>query len=137
MLPLIEGKAEGWKDRYLFTHIARWETGTEPNTQQHINYGVRNQQYRFVGPRGGRTAGGEKAGALYDITKDPLQKTNVISEHPEVAAEMRAAYDAFWKEARPFMVNETAPMSPTKPYHELYRKQAADGGIPEWKPPTL
>ncbi|MEQ1859230.1 MAG: arylsulfatase [Chthoniobacteraceae bacterium] len=145
LLPLIEGKADGWSDRYLFTHTARWATGTEPNTQQHLNYGVRNQRYRFVGPRGGNPKGRNAAkrpaqasqGALYDMEADPYQTKDVSAEHPEVVAKMRAAYDAFWKEARPLMVNETAEMSPTKPFHELYEKQLKAGGIPDWKAPAL
>ena len=38
---------------------------------------------------------------------------------------MRAAYDKFWGEARPLMVNETAPMSPTQPFRMDYQKQLA------------
>ena len=41
--------------------------------------------------------------------KDPGQKVNVIDDHPEVVAEMRAAYETFWKETRPLMVNESVP----------------------------
>ena len=58
-------------------------------------------------------------------------------DHPDVATSMKAAYDQYWKEARPLMVNETAPMSPTKPYHEWYREQAAAGGIPTWVAPEI
>jgi len=50
---------------------------------------------------------------------------------------MRAAYDAWWKETRPMMVNEDVPMSPVRPFHELYKKQLETTGIPEWKPPGL
>jgi len=35
------------------------------------------------------------------------------------------------------MVNETAPMSPTKPFHEWFNQQKADTGIPDWKVPEL
>ena len=59
---------------------------------------------------------------------------NVIEQFPEVVKEIRTAYDAWWKATRPMMVNETAPMSPTRPFHELYEAQLANGGIPEWKP---
>ena len=44
---------------------------------------------------------------------------------------------AVWKEARPLMVNEDVPMSPTQPYHRLHAKQLKNGGIPEWKTPQL
>jgi len=59
----------------------------------------------------------------------------VIAEHPEVAAEMKAAYDRYWEEARPLMVNEGAPMSPVRPYHEWFHEQKAREGIPEWVAP--
>jgi arylsulfatase len=143
LLPLIEGQAGGWPDRYFFTHVARWPAGSEPNEHQFVNYGVRNQRFRFVGPRGGgdqrrkQQAAPPSQGALYDLEADPLQAKNVAGEHPEIVAQMKAAYDAFWKEARPLMVNETAPMSPTKPFHELYGQQLKSGGIPDWTPPAL
>jgi arylsulfatase len=50
---------------------------------------------------------------------------------------MRTAYEQYWKEARPLMVNESAPMSPTKPYFEWFNQQKATGGIPVWKAPEL
>jgi hypothetical protein len=50
---------------------------------------------------------------------------------------MRAAYDKFWKEARPLMVNETTPMSPTQPFRVDYQKQLVGKGIPNWAPPKL
>ena len=71
------------------------------------------------------------------MMKDPAQQVNVIDLHPDVAKSMRAAYEAFWSETRPLMVNETAPMSPVKPFHELFKKQSQAGGIPDWKPPVL
>jgi arylsulfatase A-like enzyme len=143
LLPLIEGKGEGWADRFVFNHICRWPTGAEPNSFKDANFSVRNQRYRYVGPnRGGgkgQKATPTTAGApmLYDMQVDPSQTKNVIAEHPEVAAEMRAAYEQYWKEARPLMVNESAPMSPTKPYHEWFNQQKAAGGIPDWKAPEL
>lgn len=143
LLPLIEDKAGNWEDRYLFTHVARWPTGEEPNKFEFLNYGVRNQRFRFVGPRGGGNPKKKQAaakpgkGALYDIEADPYQKTDVSGDYPEVAEKMNAAYEAFWKETRPLMVNETAPMSPTRPFWELYEKQEKAGGIPDWTPPSL
>ena len=68
---------------------------------------------------------------------DPGQKTNVIDKHPEVVKAMRTSYDEWWKKTRPLMVNETAPMSPTRPFHVLHAKQLKAGGIPMWKSPKL
>jgi len=126
LLPLIESSAAAWPDRYLFTHQGRWRTGANPDDHQWRGFAVRNQRFRFVSNN-----------ALYDMEKDPGQTTNVIDEHPEVVAQMRAVYDAWWKKTRPLMVNEGVPMSPTRPFHELYNKQMETTGIPEWKPPAL
>ena len=75
--------------------------------------------------------------ALFDMEKDPGQTTNVIDQYPEIVEKMRAAYDTWWKDTRPLMVNENVPMSPTRPFHELYKKQSETTGIPAWQPPPL
>ena len=145
LLPLLQGSADNWSDRYIFTHVARWPTGVDPDTHKWINYGVRNQKYRFVGPRGGqgnpkrnkKAQAAPSNEALYDMEADPMQTKNIIQEKPEVARAMKAAYEAFWNESRPLLVNEKAPMSPTQPYHEWYEEQMKAGGIPDWVPPSL
>lgn len=142
LLPLLEGKADDWEDRHIFAHVCRWPTGAEPNQFKNVNFTVRNQRYRYVGPRGnagkGKKAGPGRAPAeLYDMEADPGQTTNIIKDYPEVAAKMLAAYEAYWQEARPLMVNESAEMSPTKPYHEWFKQQKATEGIPDWQPPEL
>jgi arylsulfatase len=104
LLPLIENPKADWPDRYLFAHRGRWPTGAEPNDYQWKNFAVRNQRFRWV-----------NGDALYDMQKDPGQTTNVIDQHPEVVAAMRKAYDQWWRATRPMMVNEGAPMSPTRP----------------------
>ncbi len=71
------------------------------------------------------------------MVKDPGQTHNIAAENPQVVKELRTAYDKFWKEARPLMVNETAPMSRTRPYHVLYNKQINETGIPKWKAPKF
>ncbi|MEZ5328610.1 MAG: arylsulfatase [Verrucomicrobiales bacterium] len=125
LLPLIENPATAWADRYLFTQVARWKTGSDPNDHQWEKFAVRNQKFRLVGD------------ALYDMESDPGQKTNIATQNPDQVQAMRAAYDAFWKETRPLMVNESAPMSPTRPFHVLYKEQEANGGIPMWQVPEL
>jgi len=126
LLPLIANPRAEWADRYLFTHQGRWRTGSDPDASQWKGFAVRNQRFRFVSNN-----------ALYDMEKDPGQTTNVIDQHGEVVEKMRTVYDAWWKETRPLMVNEDVPMSPTRPFHELYKKQMESTGIPAWKPPAL
>jgi hypothetical protein len=35
------------------------------------------------------------------------------------------------------MVNESAPMSKTRPFHVWFNQQMKTGGIPQWKVPSL
>ncbi len=126
LLPLLANPDAEWADRYFFTHKARWKTGADPDDSKWGPFAVRNQRYRLVGNKN-----------LYDMVADPGQANNIFDDHPDLVAEMRAAYEAFWKEARPLMVNEDVPMSPVRPFHELYNKQVAAGGIPDWMPPKL
>lgn len=118
--PLVEGKGGEWPDRFLFTHVGRWPVGADPDESKWKDFAVRNGRYRMVG-----------RDKLYDMVADPGQKTNVIADHADIAKRMTAAYEAFWKEARPLMANENAPISEVRPYHASYQKQMAAGGIPD------
>jgi arylsulfatase A-like enzyme len=126
LLPLIENPKGDWGDRYLFTHKGRWKTGANPDDHQWNGFAVRNQQYRFVDNN-----------SLYDMEKDPSQKLNIIDDHPQIVKQMREVYDSWWQETRPLMVNESAPMSPVRPFHVLFEKQMSDGGIPDWQAPEF
>ena len=125
LLPLLLGQKIRMPDRYLFSQKARWPTGSDPDKHQWSNFAVRNDRYRLVGNQ------------LFDLVADPGQKTNVADKFPGVVKDMRNAYDKFWKEARPLMVNEKAPMSKTRPFHVWFNKQMEQGGIPKWIPPQL
>jgi len=122
LVPLLDDAQTEWTDRYLYTHVGRWPTGEEPNDFQWKNFSIRNQRFRFVNNT-----------ELFDMEADPGQIQNVIEQFPDVVKEFRTVYDAWWKETRPMMVNETAPMSDVRPFHELYEAQLANGGIPDWK----
>ncbi len=126
LLPLIEETNADWPDRYLFTHRGRWPTGADVDEFKHKGCAVRNARFRFV-----------QNERLYDMLADPGQKTNVIDQHPEVVAEMRSVYDKWWEATKPMMVNEDVPMSKTRPFHVLYKKQLQESGIPDWQAPAL
>ena len=123
LLPLLNNPAAAWEDRYLMTHVGRWDTGAEPSDFQWKSFSVRNQRFRFVNNN-----------QLFDMQNDPGQTRNVIADFPDEVAAMRSAWDSWWKQTRPMMVNETAPLSPTRPWHELFRKQQSSGGVPAWTP---
>ena len=122
LLPLLEGSAERMPDRLLFTHVARWPKGDEPNEYRRKKFSVRSEQFRLVGED-----------ALYDMQSDPAQTTNVAAQHPEVVKNMLARYDAFWDKARPLMVNEEEPLAEERPFWVDYQRQLeSEGGIPDW-----
>jgi len=123
MVPLLANPAAAWPDRFLFTHSGRWEKGEDPNLSKFKSCAVRNERFRLINNR-----------ELHDILADPAEEKNVIADHPEVVAKMRAAYDAWWAEAVPLMVNEKVPNSPTRPYFVHYEAQLKNGGIPRWTP---
>ena len=121
LVPLLRDPKAEWPDRTLFTHVGRWGKGQAAQSKFRA-CSVRSQRYRLVNNR-----------ELYDITNDPGEKTNVIAKHPDVVAAMRKAYDQWWAEVLPAMVNEDAPVPKENPFRALYRKQAASGkGIPKW-----
>ncbi len=126
LLPLLENPETGWKDRMLFVHKGRWEKGSDPNLSQYKDFAVRTQRWRWVNKKD-----------LYDISNDPYEKTNVIDQHPDVVKRLQDAYDKWWKETVPLMVNEDAEPTPTQPQADRYEKQLKEKGIPDWKPPVL
>ena len=125
LVPLLKNPKAKWKDRYLFTQGARWKTGAEPTDHMWKRFAVRNERFRLV------------ENSLYDMKADPGQTTDVAGKFPEIVKSMKEEYEKFWKDTRPLMVNENAPMSPTRPYHVLYEKQLNSEGIPTWREPNL
>lgn len=135
LVPLLKDPEAAWDHRYLFFHNGRWpKTGapgnlgkgdSDPEASKYRNYAVRSEQWRLVN------------GRLYDLEDDPGETKNVAEQHPEVVEKMKAAFDAWWDEVRPMMVNEDAPLDVGKPFRDLFRQQAAAGDVPDWIPPDL
>ncbi|TWU02658.1 arylsulfatase [Stieleria varia] len=126
MLPLLEDPKAEWPDREVFVHQGRWEKGADPNQSKFKNCAVRTQRWRFVNDK-----------ELYDIAADPYEKVNVIEQHPDVVKKLRAAYDQWWTDTVPLMVNENAPYAPQQPQAVRYAKQLETIGIPNWTAPKL
>ncbi len=126
LVPLLEEPRAAWPDRYLFVHVGRWAKGADPDKSKYSRCAVRSARFRLVNNN-----------ELYDIQADPGETTNVIDQHPQVVEAMRAAYDAWWAEARPLMVNEDVPLAPERPFFVLYEEQLEKEGLPEWQPPEL
>ncbi|MBT3374281.1 MAG: arylsulfatase [Lentisphaerae bacterium] len=134
LLPLIRDPQAPWTDRNLFFHTGRWKKkgapgrwgkgNTDPDQAKYKGFAVRNEKWRLVG------------NALYDIEQDPAQTKDVAQEHPKVASEMLKAFDTWWDEVRPLMVNEDAPLDTGKPFIEQFEKQRRATGIPGMKAKT-
>jgi arylsulfatase len=94
LYPLLKNQNNDWMDRYLVTHVARWKKG-KARQSKYNNMAILSKRFRFVNNE-----------ALYDIADDPGETKNIIHEHPDVVADMRAFYDHWWEDALPHMVND-------------------------------
>lgn len=139
LLPLIENPDTEWQDRYMYFHRGRWgnpEAKQEkhrlypsPEEGKYIKYAIRNEKWRLVGLS-------ENQLALYDIDSDPGETTDVAKQNPEVVKEFTTAYEKWWAEVRPLMVNDLIEIDKTLFYREAYLKQEKESGIPDWVAPT-
>ena len=116
LVPLLKDPTGDWPDRYLFTHVGRWEKG-KAEESKFKNCAVRNSRFHLV-----------NNAELYDIKADPGEMLDVRAQHPEVAAQMSAGYDQWWSEILPALENETAVGPKVNPFKETYWRQF--GGRP-------
>ena len=124
MLPLLEDPKTDLPDRFLFVHQGRWAKDADPNGSKFKNCAVRTERWRWVNNQ-----------ELYDIRNDPFESTNVADQHPKVVKELQAAFDQWWVDTLPLMVNEDAPYAPEQPQAVRFEKQKSERGIPEWEVP--
>jgi arylsulfatase A len=80
VVPLLEGKAEGWPDRMFFTHRDGEKSAPLPGA-------VRTQRFNLI-----------NGTDLYEVSKEPGEKTNVAAQYPEVVNRLRSAYDRWYDE---------------------------------------
>jgi arylsulfatase len=124
LVPLLENPSSSWPDRVLFTHVGRWPKFADPNESKFRMCSVRNTRWHLVSENGAA----EPKWQLFDVPADPGEKHDVLAQHPEVAKGLAAAYETFWAEALPLMVNEKVVGPKINPFQELYYKQF--GGSP-------
>ena len=111
LLPIYQNKDADWSDRFLFTHLGRWAKG-KASESKYGQCAVRTARFRLINNT-----------ELYDISTDPSETINVIDRFPEEVARMRAAYDAWWEEILPCLVNEDAIGPPHNPFKVRFWKQ--------------
>ncbi|MSU60102.1 MAG: arylsulfatase [Pedosphaera sp.] len=115
LLPLWKDAAATWPERYLFTHVGRWPRGKAAESK-YANCAVVGSQFHLVNNQ-----------ELYEVKADPGERKNVFAEHPEAVAEMRQAYDQWWNDVLPALVNENAVGPKLNSFKELYWKQFGGG----------
>jgi arylsulfatase A-like enzyme len=119
LVPLLQNPATPWPDRFLFTHQGRWPKFSDPGLAKFRMCSVRTPRWHLVSPDGAT----EPKWLLFDVQADYGEQKDVAAQHPGVVKELAAAYDKFWSEARPLMVNEEANGPAINPFQELYYKQ--------------
>lgn len=112
--PLTNPESD-WPDRTLVTHVGRWEKGQAAQSK-HNKSSIRDSRFRLVENK-----------ELFDLKTDPGETTNIIEKHPEVVAKLRTAYDKWWVDVQPLLINEDAVGPKVNPFKELYWKQFGDG----------
>jgi arylsulfatase A-like enzyme len=117
--PLLENPAAEWTDRYLFTHLGRWPKNADPNNSKFSNAAVRNSRWAMVSEKGGV----KTTWQLFDLTNDYAQKTDVAAQNPDVVRELSIAYDKWWGECLPLMVNEKVMGPKLNPFAVRYWEQ--------------
>ncbi|MFC7337863.1 arylsulfatase [Haloferula chungangensis] len=119
LVPLLKNPKAEWPYRTLVHHVGRWDKGKAEDLK-YTTCSIQDHRFALVNNK-----------ELYDLKADPGEQKNVISQHPEVVEKLRAAYDQWWTEVQPFMVNEDATGPEMNPMKELYWAQF--GGEPDSK----
>jgi arylsulfatase/arylsulfatase A len=92
LLPILLREQATLPERLLFF---QWHRGDCP--QPFRACAMRGPRFKLVQPEGrGDKEQFEQAWALYDMSVDPGEQHNVIDRHPQRAAEMKAAYEAWF-----------------------------------------
>lgn len=119
LLPLLNEPSLGWPDRILFTHVGGWARGQAARSK-YANCAVRDSRFSLVNNT-----------ELYDLQTDPGQANNVLSEHAVEGEKLRSAYDKWWQDIQPDLVNEEAVGPKVNAFKERYWKQFGGGPAPK------
>lgn len=87
LVPLLTDKTAtaAWPARTLFAHVQRDEI--PPKWKKSA---VFTDRWRYV-----------NGAELYDIAADPGQQRDVAAQHPEAVAQLRSAYETWWRSLEP------------------------------------
>ncbi len=127
LVPLLENPSSAWADRFLITHQGRWPKGDDPNSLKYKMCSVRSKRWHLVSEQGAA----QPKWQLFDLQTDYAETTDVAEKHPDIVSEHAAAFEKFWSEALPLMVNEKAVGPSINPFQAMYYKQFGGSPTPE------
>lgn len=115
LLPRLKNPQAEWVDRILVHHFGNWAQGTAEECKYRRS-AIQNSRFSLV-----------NNSELYDLKADPGETKNIITEHSEVVAKLRAFHDEWWQDVLPLLVNENKLGPKINPMKELYWKQFGGG----------
>lgn len=103
--PLLQGRAK-WPDRYLILQAHR---GDQPVLYH--NFAIRCQDWKLLHASdfSAESFSGAPRFELYDMKNDPLEMHDVSQHHPDKAAELKKAYEAWFDEIGHTRANNYEP----------------------------
>jgi arylsulfatase/arylsulfatase A len=134
LLPLLERREEGWRDRTLVIQAHR---GDRAVRYHHML--VRRGNWKLVSPSGfhRELEVVEPRFELYDLTADPYEQRDLAAARPDVVRELQAAYDLWFDDVcrtrpdnfAPPRIHLGAAQAPTVTLtRQDWRRTSDDGG---------
>jgi arylsulfatase A-like enzyme len=90
--PLLYGKQKKWKREYMVEHFLGRDQGKPGTVIPYRMTTIMTEKWRLVNSH---------QECLYDIEKDPGQRTDLIKQYPEVTSKLRALNDSYWELVSP------------------------------------
>jgi len=124
--PLIQDKKAPWEPRMLVSHLGRWPAGKADAYVRRVT-AIQDGRWKLIQP----LADKDGPWKLFDLAKDPGEKTDLAASQPDLVKAMADQHDAWWRSVRPGLVNENKTGPAINPFKERYWAQ-----FPAEKPPS-
>lgn len=115
LVPLLTDAKAAWPDRFFIRHVGRWPKGQVADWQ-YRQASIRDARWQLVFPN-------PKQIELFDLQADPGEKNNLAASHPDQVKRLKAAFDRWWAEVQPHLVNEEAVGPSENPFKTAFWKQ--------------
>jgi hypothetical protein len=92
LLPLLKGEQERLADRTLFF---QWHRGDVPEVYR--AFAACTGRYKLVQPAGQSDSEWSPTFKLFDLQHDPLESEDLAADKPEIVAQLKQAYEAWFK----------------------------------------